>query len=126
MSLKVTLKENFKRKFSKWMFEDSLPLTTCQSLNFKCMMASVSKHTDVPSYQTLISRLYEVKMGAVSKIKEFLKGKYFSLNIDHWTSLATDNYGAITLPDIDDFQLHAFVVSCVKHANDCTATDMER
>ena len=73
-----------------------------------------------------MSHLYAVKMGAVSKMKAFLKGKYFSLTMDHWTSLATDNYGAITLHLIDDFQLHAFVLSCVKHENGCTAIEMER
>jgi hypothetical protein len=45
--------------------------------------------------------------------------------MDHWTSLATENYGAITLHIIDDFKLCAFVLSCVKHENGCTAKEIE-
>ena len=125
-SSQASLKENFKRKFAKWIVEDSLPLVTCRSQNFKRLIAAANRHVDVPSYQTLMSHLYQVKMGAVSKMKAFLKGKFYSLTMDHWTSLATDNYGAITLHVIDDFQLHAFVLSCVKHENGCTAVEMER
>jgi hypothetical protein len=103
-----SLKDNFEQTFTKWIAEDSVPLVTCRSQNFKHLVATANKHVDVPYYQTLMSHLYQVKMGAVSKT--FLKGKFYSLSMDHWTSLATDNYGAIALHVIDDFQLHAFVL----------------
>jgi hypothetical protein len=77
ISSQALLKENFKHKFARWIVEDSLPLVTCRSLNVKCMIASVSKQIDVPSYKTVMSHLYAVKMGAVSKMKIFLKGEVF-------------------------------------------------
>ncbi len=64
-------------------------------------------------------------MGAVGKMKAFLQGKHFTITMDHWTSLVIDNYGAITLHEIDDFKLQAFILSCVKHDNGCTASEME-
>jgi len=121
-----SVKERFKHKFARWVVEDSLPLTTCRSQAFKNMIRAANKTLDVPSYQTLMSFLETTKMGAVGKMKAFLQGKHFSITMDHWTSLATDNYGAITLHVIDDFKLLTFVLSCVKHDNGCTASEMER
>jgi hypothetical protein len=59
-------------------------------------------------------------------MKSFIEGKYYALTTDHWTSFAKENYGAITLYLFHDFQLHAFVLSCVKHENGCSAIKMER
>jgi hypothetical protein len=89
------------------------------------MIRAANKTLDVPSYQTLMSFLQTTKLSAMKKMKAFLKGKHFSITMDHWTSLATDNYGAITLHVIDDFKLITFVLSCVKHDNGCTASEME-
>jgi hypothetical protein len=46
--------------------------------------------------------------------------------MDHWTSLANENYGAITCHFIDDdFNLKAHVLSCMKHENGSSAQEME-
>ena len=44
---------------------------------------------------------------------------------DHWTSLANENYGALTIHFIKDFKLKAYVLSCVKHENGASAEEME-
>jgi len=53
-----------------------------------------------------------------------IKGKYFSSTTDHWTSLANDNYGAITLHCIKEFELKTFILSCTKHENGASAEEM--
>jgi hypothetical protein len=39
--------------------------------------------------------------------------------------LANENYGALTIHFIKDFELKAFVLSCVKHENGASAEEME-
>lgn len=126
LSTKSEAKDNFKRKFARWIVEDSMPLTMSRSVSFRNMIRAANKTIDVPSYSTLLSFLQSTKLGAVSKMKAFIKGKYFSITMDHWTSLANENYGAITLHLIDDFKLLTFVLSCMKHENGCTANEMEK
>jgi hypothetical protein len=65
------------------------------------------------------------KLQAMAKLKSAVKGKYFSLTADHWTLLANENYGAITLHLIVDFELKKYVLSCAKHKNGASAKDME-
>jgi hypothetical protein len=61
------------------------------------------------------------KLQAMAKLKSAVKGKYFSLTADHWTLLANENYGAITLHLIVDFELKTHVLSCAKHKNGSSA-----
>jgi hypothetical protein len=103
-----------------------MPFTMSRSVSFRNMIRAASITMDVPSYSTILSYLQSTKLGAVSKMKTFIKGKYFSITIDHWTSLANESYGAITLHLIDDFKLLIFVLNCMKHENGCTATEMEK
>jgi len=125
LSDKKTLSTKFKSSFARWVVEDCMPLTICKSESFKAMIETCNSHVVVPSYQTLFSFLQSVKSASHANMKKFLKGKYFSVTLDHWTSLAMENYGAITIHTIDNFQLYSFVLSCMKHPNGCTAVEME-
>jgi len=53
-----------------------------------------------------------------------IKGKHFSLTTDHWTSLANENYGAVTLHFIKEIYLKTFILSCKKHENGAFAEEM--
>lgn len=55
----------------------------------------------------------------------YLEGKHYSVTCDHWTSLAQENYGALTLHLIDNFELKTFILSCRKHPNGATAAELE-
>jgi hypothetical protein len=120
------VQERFKRKFARWVVEDSLPLTICRSSGLKSMIKTANKTLTLPNYETLLDFLHTTKLGAVGKMKVFFRAKHFACTIDHWTSFAQDNYGAITLHLIDDFKLKSFVLSCVKHENGCSGAEMER
>jgi hypothetical protein len=125
LSDKKTLSTKFKSSFARWVVEDCMPLTICKSESFKAMIEACNSHVVVPSYQTLFSFLQSVKSASHANMKKILKGKYFSVTLDHWTSLAMENYGAITIHTIDNFHLYSFVLSCMKHPNGCTAVEME-
>jgi hypothetical protein len=103
------VKDRFKHQFACWVVEDSLPLTICRSPSLKSMIKTANKTLTVPNYETLLDLLHTTKLGAVGKMKVYFRGKHFASTIDHWTSFAQDNYGAITLHLIDDFK---FEVLC--------------
>jgi hypothetical protein len=65
------------------------------------------------------------KLQAITMLKAAVKGKYFSLTADHWTSLANENVGAITLHLIVNFELKTCVLSCAKHENGASAKEIE-
>jgi len=115
----------FKRKFAKWVVEESMPLSVGESETIIDMVRTANKHLIVPDHKMLIDILSGKKIEASSKLKLFLKDRFFSITSDHWTSIANENYGALTLHLIDQFELKAFVMSCMKHANGTTAVEVE-
>jgi hypothetical protein len=38
------------------------------------------------------------------KVERFFDGKHFALTSDHWTSIANENYAALTLHLIEEFK----------------------
>jgi hypothetical protein len=66
-----------------------------------------------------------MKATASENMKTFLKGKYFFVTIDHWTSIANENNAALTLHTIDNFVLKSLTLSCVIHEGGSTATEMD-
>ena len=121
----ATTKENFNRKYAKWIVTNNMPLKTGESSEFKDMIQSLSKAVTPPDYRSTIDMLTVKKLQTTAKLKVAIKGKYFSLTADHWTSLANENFGAITLHYIANFELKTSVLSCAKHENGATAKEME-
>ena len=58
-----------------------------------------------PDAKTLKRKLQLQKELATTTMKTLLKGKYFSVTLDHWTSIANENYAALILHTIDNFVL---------------------
>jgi hypothetical protein len=69
--------------------------------------------------------LYGIKTEATQKLKSYLNSKFSSVTCDHWTSMAQENYGVLTLHLIDNFQLKTFVLGCRKHPNGASAAELE-
>ncbi len=78
-----------------------------------------------PDTKTLKKKLHLMKATASANMKIFLKGKNFSVTIDHWTSIANENNAALTLQTIDIFVLKSLTLSCVKHEGGSTDTEMD-
>jgi hypothetical protein len=121
----ASLLQAFKRKYTQWVAKQSMPLNIGESVGFLEMIKVANKQVMVPDAKVLTEILYSKKVEASCKLKLFLQNRFFSITCDHWTSLANENYGALTLHLIDDFQLKTFVMSCVKHENGTTAVEVE-
>ncbi len=119
------VKDKFKRKFVRWVVENSMPLTMCRSKSFSNMIQAANKLLEVLSYQILLSYLHSTKLSASIKMKAYFQGKHFAITTDHWTSSAQENYGSIILHLTHVFELKSFVLSCMKHKNGCSAIEME-
>ena len=118
-------KADFADRFAEWVVADNMPLTCGQSINFKKMVRAANKAIIPPDYRATLDRLHSKKLEAMKALKACVSGEFFSLTADHWTSLANENYGALTIHFIKDFELKAFVLSCVKHENGASAEEME-
>ena len=121
----TTMKENFNCKYAKWIVANNMPLYTGESSEFKEMIRSLNKAVNPPDSRSTIDMLMVKKLQAMAKLKAAVKDKYFSLTADHWTSLANENFGAITLHFIANFELKTHVLSCTKHENGASAREME-
>jgi len=73
----TSVKDEFKRKFARFLVEDSLPLSLCRSEWLKDMMNTANKRLEVPSYQKLKSYLDTLHLNSIKKMKAFLSDKYF-------------------------------------------------
>jgi hypothetical protein len=118
-------KVEFKRKFAQWVVEQSMPLNVGESPTFIRMIKALGSQLVVPDHNSTKDLLYSKKVETTSKLRSYLKSKFYSITCDHWTSYAHENYGALTLHLIDNFVLKTFVLSCVKHPNGTTAPEVE-
>jgi hypothetical protein len=108
-------KDLFKKAYLQWIVNNNLPLTAGEAPAFVSMIKSLNKTVSVPDY----------KMTSTQKLKSYLNSKFYSVTCDHWTSMPQENYGALTLHLIDNFQLKTFVLCCRKHPNGASAAELE-
>jgi hypothetical protein len=120
-----TLRDNFFNACVKWVVADFQPLNAGESKFFKAMIKATNPSLNSPDTNTLKKKLHLTKATASANMKIFLKGKSFSVTIDHWTSIAIKNYAALTLHMIDHFVLKSFTLPCVKHEGGSMATEMD-
>jgi hypothetical protein len=118
-------KEAFENNYLRWLVNECHALDTGESNDFKTMIIGLNSKATVPTRRTVKKILHVKKIQAETTIKDLLVGKFFSLTLDHWTSAANENYAALTLHTIHDFQLKRMVLSCVKHDNGSTAAEMD-
>lgn len=121
-----TTKELFKRKYTKWIIDQTMPFEVGSSESFRDMVNCLNKTVSVPDRKELLGILDVKKRQTVEFLKTMLTDTYFSITTDHWTSLAVDNYGAFTIHFIHNFELKSYVLSCSKHEGEATAPKLER
>lgn len=118
-------KDCFKRKYAQWVVEATMPLCVGENIAFRNMIRAANASVQVPDRKALKNILDAKKTQTMGKLKSFLNDKYFSITCDHWTSLAQENFGALTIHLIDNIELKAFVLSCMHHPNGTTAAEVE-
>jgi hypothetical protein len=119
-----TVKENFKRKYTKWIIKQTMPFEVGSSESFCDMVHCLNKAITIPDRKELLGIL-DVKRQTVEFLKTMLIDTYFSITTDHWTSLAVDNYGAFTIHFIHNFELKSYVLSCSKQKDETSAPKLE-
>lgn len=122
---KQSTNELFQMAFAQWVMERNLPLTVGQAEQFISMMQIANKQLTVPTYNKTYDIIVSKKIECMKKLAKYLKKRYFSITCDHWTSLAQDNYGALTLHLIENYDMKTFVLSCVTHDKGATAVEIE-
>ena len=115
----------FKRKFAKWVARSDMPLSVGESEDFLEMMSVANRNLVVPDHKVITDILSTKKVNASEKLRSLLSNRFYSITSDHWTSAATENFGALTLHVIHDFKLKSFVMSCVHHENGTSALEVE-
>jgi hypothetical protein len=120
-----TIKARFKDAFAKWVVDECLPLSIGESASYKGMIRVANAKLHVPDRKNLKKSLFVQKELAMSKMKSYLTKKFYSLTLDHWTSVANENYAALTLHLIDNFEMKRMVLSCVKHSGGSSAAAMD-
>ena len=100
-------------------------LNVGESKSFKAMIHTSNPKITRPDAKTLKRKLQIQKVLATTAMNSFLKGKYFCITLGPWKSIANENYAAITLHTINNFVLKKLTLSCLKHEDGSTATEME-
>jgi len=121
---KTNIKNTFKQLYSKWIIEDSQKFNIGSSESFRDMIASLNNKVTIPDRRELLSILDIKREQTVDAIKDMIQQRSFSITVDHWTSTANDNYGAITLHYIQNFELRTIILSFMKHRGGCTGEEL--
>jgi hypothetical protein len=116
----------FKEYYARWIVADNLPFTTGSSTAFQTLVNLLNSKVSIPDRNEVLLTLDSKKMEAEKVIRKSIGKNYFSCTTDHWTSVANENYGALTLHFIDDeFVLQTVVLSFEKHAGGCSAVELQ-
>ena len=76
------------------MVDECQPLNVGESKSFKAVIHTANSKIATPNAKIMKRKLQIQTELATIVMKSFLEGKYFSVTLDHWTSMANDNYAA--------------------------------
>jgi len=103
---------DFENCFLDWMIQTYQPLSTCESESFRAMCKSLNKKAPVIGRECIGCLIQTKFHEAQTKMKHILKGRWYALTTDSWTSLAKVGYVTCTVHFIDDktWKLHSLVL----------------
>jgi hypothetical protein len=102
----------FEKCLVKWMIATYQPLCCVEDQHFRAMCQSLHSKAPIISRVKLSTLISEESHLAELKVKNILKGRFFSFTTDGWTSLNHKAYVTCTNHFIDSstWQLHAVVM----------------
>ena len=68
-----------------------MPLDTCDDQHFRAMRASYSSKSGDLCSSTVIQEIASTSAMVPAVASDILKGEYFAVTADHWTSVAKGN-----------------------------------
>jgi midasin (ATPase involved in ribosome maturation) len=87
--------------------------------------AVINLNISFPDWKELLSIFDAKKVETQAVIKELIGSNFFSVTIDHWTSISNENYSVITLHFICKFKLTTIVLSFERHKGGCTGEELQ-
>ena len=110
---------------TRWIVKDCLPLTTVNSPNFRAFCDTVNGNFPKMSYKNLVQRICLLEKTVRDQMVKQTEGQSIALTIDHWSSIAKQNYTGMTAHWIDDnMVLHATELGCFLHTGDSDASSL--
>lgn len=124
LTAKTDVKLVFKNNYIRWIVEENQKFNIGASQSFRNMIGSLSSKVTIPDRRELLYNLDGKRESTIKVIKTMLNGNSFSITVDHWTSIANENYGAITLHFIQNFELQTIILSFMKHQGGCSGEEL--
>jgi len=124
LTAKTDVKLVFKNNYTRWIVEENQKFNIGASQSFRNMIGSLSSKVTIPDRRELLYNLDGKRESTIKVIKTMLNGNSFSITLDHWTSIANENYGAITLHFIQNFELQTIILSFMKHQGGCSGEEL--
>ena len=109
----------------RWIVSTYQPLSTVEHPAFRALCVSLNPRVQHISRSALTRSIAEKTAILKTKLTAYLKGQYFSVTTDAWTSAANQSYYAYTLHFIDDsWTLRAITLDCKYHMGQSKAENV--
>jgi hypothetical protein len=115
----------FLDKYVKWVCCTFQPISTCEQDTFTEMIQFLSKRNITLTRSAAKERILQQAFDKKEEVKKLTKGQHVAITSDHWTSVANENYCAVTGHFIDCYwDLYAITLKCEKREGTSRAEDI--
>ena len=108
---KETRKADILNAITAWVVEENEPLNAVGKRSFRRMLQTVDEHCPLPTAANVRDDIMYLGKVAREALKLELKGKYFSVTTDHWTSPNDETYSCLTVHWIENGEMHRAVLA---------------
>ena len=121
----LVVRGNFPEKMVKYIVNCARPIATCEDPDFRNMMRETNPNLVIPDRRQTTKLVTQYADEIREVTRKTLQGKHYAITIDHWTSIAQDNFMALTCHFITaDFRLVPKVLGCHKHVGKADAASI--
>ncbi|KAG7341230.1 hypothetical protein IV203_023181 [Nitzschia inconspicua] len=112
---------------TQWMITTHQPLKAVENPAFRRMIVSSSKNSKPMSKHQIKQHVLNLESCMREASIKSMEGKSVSLTLDHWTSVANQNYTGITAHFIDDhWNLISTSLGIFLHEGGATGAELEK
>lgn len=121
---KVADLKAYPKAAAKWVVETYGTLIAVEQESFRKMQLTLNPDAPALSRKRMLSIVHDMDVQARLDFADMLKGEYFGLTTDGWTSNGQDSYFGATVHWIcSDFFLHSCPLGVLHHVGTSTAED---
>ncbi|KAL3759277.1 hypothetical protein ACHAWU_002078 [Discostella pseudostelligera] len=108
---KVKRTENVLAATTAWVIEENQPLNSVEKPAFRRMLETIDPFCPKTTIKAVRNDISYLGLVSREALKRELKGKYFSLTTDHWTSPNDETYSCLTAHWIENGKMHQAVLT---------------